>query len=163
METKEMIEIIRRKRESLADVKEEILSSNKSIEDKVVEAVFILPSQSYGMFMKDLVKESLGAIDAFKRDGYHEEYGCFNIKFWVSNNDVIKAKQCSIYDEVDNYILINLNYVTESVNFYAIPKTEVIKMFNNRPDHGSVKKGYTEEYSARFLKDEIEKYKIELR
>jgi hypothetical protein len=163
MEIKEMFDTIKQKRENIKDIKDDILQAEMGVEDKIISSIFYLPSQSYGIFIKDIIKEELGAINTVKGDGYTDEFGAFNIKVCVNNKPIVIAKQTSIYDEVDNYILVHVDYQGQDISFYTIPKNILLKASNTCPDHGSVTKGFTEEYSAIFYKEEVEKYRIEFR
>jgi hypothetical protein len=155
------IKAIRDKRENLKEIWGNILESNNSIENKIIDAVYYLPSQSYGRCIKNIICDVFNGVESSHSDMYLEDYGDVFVKVCVTKNDYITLKQVSVFDQVQHYISVYLNYYTEEVIIFIIPKNTVLSFIADCPDHGNALKGITQEYTAKIPIELIKEYIFE--
>lgn len=149
-----------KKKKDLASAKATILNSDKGFIVKILESIRVLPSQSYGIVIKQLVFEHLNAIEDKDCDGVCSEHGSYNVKVSCTNTGKIRAKQISPMDDCATYIIVHVDYDAAYTKVFAIPRKEMLSKINSCPDHGSYEKGFTKEYSCFIPVEEINSYCI---
>lgn len=154
-------EVIRTRRENLSGYKTSILNSNNPFADKCVKAITTLPSQAYGILIKELVFNHVHSILNEIGDGYTEELGVFKVKVCVSKGHSAKLKQIIPSENIDTYVLVHIDYIGETVLMYGIPKDVIMQKLTTKPDHGNTYRGHSNEFTAFINVDDMEEYIIE--
>jgi len=160
--SKEYLVSIKQRKKNVAGIKANILTRNNTTIDKIIESIALLPPQSYGLLIKEIIFNALHAVESDICDGYSGEHGNYFVKVYVGNSPTLRLKQVSAVDDVSNYICVFVNYETAQVNLYSIPKIVALHSITDAPDHGSLKKGFTSEYTAFIKEMDIQEYMLDL-
>jgi len=160
MDSKEMMNEIKRRRTQGGEIKDTIKNTTSSLEEKIIASIYHMPSQAYGVFIKELVAEELASMEIKGGDGYTEEFGNYKVKVSVKDDDIARLKQVTPDEDIQTYILVHMNYIEGTLKLYALSSKVVWENITNMPDHGTVAKGFVKEFTSFIDTNTIRDYLI---